>query len=542
MAEVASAYVSLMPSAKGFGRAIDQQIGGDLDLAGRRGGQQYGNGFSKGPSGGGFGGIGKTVGIGLAVGIGVGLVGALAKTFAFVKDAAIDGIAKASDLNETVSKAGQIFGDAADDVVAFAKTSVRSLGQTRQQAIDAAATFGVFGKSAGLAGKPLADFSTRMVSLASDMASFSNTDVDTAIGAIGAAMRGEAEPIRQFGVLLDDATLRNEALKLGLIETTKEALTPQQRVLAAQSAILAQTADAQGDFARTGDGLANSQKKLTAAWDEAKTRLGTALLPTMTTFTNLLVEKGVPALEKMTDWLDQNKVAIGDLGITVGQVGIGVIEMMLRMGSGFAGFHAVVSDVGASVLTGMTIMAKGILDAGLLAFGWIPGVGDKLAKSRIAIEGFGTVGTEVLRREADNSRGLSDWLSSAADKAAGLRHELETFKPSYSTKMILELGTRGVTSKDGLLIPRASGGPVWPGQPFLVGESGPELVTFPSNGTVHDAGATAAALGTGGGGEVRLSQASVWQIAHALSQVTLAVNGQVISGQVGRTMTQAGAR
>lgn len=41
---------------------------------------------------------------------------------------------------------------------------------------------------------------------------------------------------------------------------------------------------------------------------------------------------------------------------------------------------------------------------------------------------------------------------------------------------------------------RASGGPVWPGQPFVVGEQGPEIVTFANHGMVHDAPTTARAL------------------------------------------------
>ena len=48
MAEVASAYVSLLPSAKGFGRGISNQIGGELDTAGRSGGQRLGKGVSGG--------------------------------------------------------------------------------------------------------------------------------------------------------------------------------------------------------------------------------------------------------------------------------------------------------------------------------------------------------------------------------------------------------------------------------------------------------------------------------------------------------------
>jgi hypothetical protein len=39
---------------------------------------------------------------------------------------------------------------------------------------------------------------------------------------LDAALRGEAEPLRAYGVFLDDATLRQAALSLGLISTTKK--------------------------------------------------------------------------------------------------------------------------------------------------------------------------------------------------------------------------------------------------------------------------------------------------------------------------------
>jgi hypothetical protein len=64
---------------------------------------------------------------------------------------------------------------------------------------------------------------------------------------------------------------------------------------------------------------------------------------------------------------------------------------------------------------------------------------------------------------------------------------------------------------------RASGGPVWPDEPFLVGEEGPELVTFSQPGYVHDAASTAQmATHTG-------SQFSVQQTFHGdVSRTTLA--------------------
>lgn len=186
----------------------------------------------------------------------------------------------ASDLNETLSKSQQIFGDASKAVEEFASNSAKQFGMSKQTAIDAAASFGVFGKSAGLTGKDLSTFSTDLVALSADLASFGNTTPEEAALALGAALRGEAEPIRRFGVLLDDATLRQEALSMGIIKTTKEALTPQEKVLAANAAILKQTADAQGDFARTSDGVANQQRILEATFKDLQTEIGQKLLPT----------------------------------------------------------------------------------------------------------------------------------------------------------------------------------------------------------------------------------------------------------------------
>ena len=185
----------------------------------------------------------------------------------------------ASDLNETISKTEQIFGDASKEVIAFAENAAEKLGQSKTQAMDAASTFATFGKSAGLSGTELANFSTDLVTLSADLASFNNTTPEEAIMAIGAALRGESEPIRRYGVLLDDASLRQEALALNLIKTTKQALTPQQKVLAAQAAIFKQTADAQGDFARTSDGVANQQRILQATFQDLQAEIGQKLLP-----------------------------------------------------------------------------------------------------------------------------------------------------------------------------------------------------------------------------------------------------------------------
>jgi hypothetical protein len=233
--------------------------------------------------------------------IGVAVAAAGVAAGAFAVKLGVDAVKAASDLNETVAKAGEIFGSSSKQVEAFAANAASSLGQSKQQAIDAATTFAVFGKSAGLAGSDLVKFSTDFTVLASDLASFNNTTPDEAITAIGAALRGEAEPLRRFGVLLDDASLRAAALELGIISTTKNALTPQQKVLAAQALIYKQTGDAQGDFLRTSDGLANSQRILTAQIENVKTSIGTALLPVATELFQFIGSKLIPLMTKFSE-------------------------------------------------------------------------------------------------------------------------------------------------------------------------------------------------------------------------------------------------
>lgn len=242
----------------------------------------------------------------------------------FAATVAVDAVNAASDFAETISKSNVIFGDAASIVQEFAETSGASLGQTKQQALDAASSFAVFGKSAGLAGTDLAKFSLDFTVLASDLASFNNTTPEEAIQAIGAALRGESEPLRRYGVLLDDATMRQKALELGLIKTTKEALTPQNKVLAAQALIFEQTKDAQGDFARTSDGLANSQRILTAEIENFKIGLGEKLLPIVLQLVTFLKDNFVPVLqnlgsaggavtpifEKMAGYFEQNVLPV----------------------------------------------------------------------------------------------------------------------------------------------------------------------------------------------------------------------------------------
>lgn len=220
-----------------------------------------------------------------------------------------DAINAASDFNEELSKSEVILGDAAESVQKFANQAALKLGQTRTEALRAASNFAIFGKSAGLSGEELAKFSTDFTTLASDLASFNNTSPEDAVLALGAALRGESEPIRRYGVLLSAAGLEQAAYNFEVRTGTelerdaKNQLTDKSKVLARYQAILEQTKDAQGDFARTSDGLANQQRILTATISDLKIQLGEQLLPVALNVAKFFSNEFVPVLRGVVNAL-----------------------------------------------------------------------------------------------------------------------------------------------------------------------------------------------------------------------------------------------
>lgn len=233
-------------------------------------------------------------------------------------DGVKESITAASDLSETMSKTHQIFGSSADAITAWSKDSSNALGLSQTAALDAADTFAIFGKSAGLTGGDLTGFSESLVGTSADFASFANTTPENAIEAIGAALRGETEPIRKYGLMLNDASIKNEAMRMGLIKTTKVPIDPSKRALAVKSLIdqFAKGQKITGDFARTSGGLANQQRILAAKITNAKAALGTQLLP--------IVLKGEAALQAFGGWVQKNSDWLKPLAAVVGIVAAAV--------------------------------------------------------------------------------------------------------------------------------------------------------------------------------------------------------------------------
>jgi len=305
-------------------------------------------------------------------------------------------IKAASDFEEATSKVNVIFGRASKSVKDFANTAARELGQSKQSVLDAAGAFGTFGKAAGLAGEDLSTFTTDFVTLSTDLASFNNTTPEEAVQAIGAALRGEAEPLRRFGVLLNDATLKAEAMKLGIYDGSG-ALTAQQKILAAQSAIYKQTGDAQGDFARTADNLANKQRTLSALFKNFQIQLGQQLLPAATDFANGLVKIN-DAFAGMPTPATNAITKVGKFGKLIGEL-INPISLFVN---------------------GLQAIGSGMFDAEQETGAYNKALG---------------LSAQQAMRVADAGGALRKGLNDAKDGATGAKKEVDSFATALKEKL-----------------------------------------------------------------------------------------------------------
>ena len=273
--------------------------------------------------------------------------GASAAALAFYSSS----IGAASDLQETQSKVGVVFGDSAGEVLKFGSNAASALGMSEQQAEEAAGTFGNLLTAMGFTQQAAAGMSTKMVQLASDLASFNNADPTETLEAIRAALVGEFDPIQNYGANLTAARVEQELVAKGAHKVAG-AFTAQQKAAAALDIIMQDTAAAHGDFARTSDGLANSQRRLNAEIEDLKAQIGEGLLPAVQSLTQAAgpLISAFADLNRLTDGAVSKYAILGPvLGTVDGIIRTGTDAWHLLTGEQEKSTTAVKSNAGAQV-------------------------------------------------------------------------------------------------------------------------------------------------------------------------------------------------
>ena len=211
----------------------------------------------------------------------------------------------ASDAQEMQAKSSVVFGAYTNDVRLFAKNLANDVGRSALALEGMAATVQDTFVPMGFSRKEGAELSKTLTQLAVDVGSFNNKADAEVMRAFQSALVGNHETLRQFGVVITEATLKQELLNMGVQGGTKAA-TEQEKVQARLNLLMAGTTDAQGDAARTADSFANRVKALQGQLQDLGSRLGATLIPVatkvvevfseiVTTIENVLLKLGIIA-------------------------------------------------------------------------------------------------------------------------------------------------------------------------------------------------------------------------------------------------------
>jgi len=347
VAEQAYAYVTLIPVAKGFQSAIAKELGG-VESVGGETGAKAGKGFK-----GKFAASVKGFATPIAAGLGVAAVAG------FVKSS----VGAASDLEESLNAVSVAYGDATADVVALGENAATRLGVTQSDFNAASVRFSAFaGRVVGEGGN-VAGFVDDVTTRAADFASVFNIDVSEALQVFQSGLSGEAEPLKRFGINLLDSEVKAYALRAGLIGVGEQ-MTEDIKTQARYGLLMESTANTAGDFANTSDGLANSQRILSANVTQLQADLGSVLLPVLADVTSGML----PLLDVVRGFFGFIQENIPTIATFAGIIGVLTIAFNAQRiaTAAYAAVQTVLNFVLAANPIGIVIVAIAALTAGIV--------------------------------------------------------------------------------------------------------------------------------------------------------------------------------
>lgn len=232
--------------------------------------------------------------------------GAIAAAFAVSKITSFgkECLSLGSDLAEVQNVVDVTFGGLSGSVDKFSKNAAKQFGLSEAMAKKYAGTYGSMAEAFGFTQKQALDMSEALTGLTGDVASFYNISQDEAYTKIKSVFSGETETLKDLGVVMTQSALDAYALSKGFGKTTAE-MSEAEKVSLRYAFVQEKLANAQGDYARTSDGWANSTRTLALQFDTLKAELGQGLInifSPIVQWLNIIVERLTAAATKFKEF------------------------------------------------------------------------------------------------------------------------------------------------------------------------------------------------------------------------------------------------
>ena len=210
-------------------------------------------------------------------------------------------VAKFNDFYEAANMFGVSMGDMTNEASGFIDKMEQLLGIDPSEAMNNMANIYSMTKSFGLAKEQAYTLSKSLTQLGYDLSSLKNIPISQAFTKIRSAMAGELEPMLQLGVDISQARLQQELLALGFNKQVST-LSQADKATLRYIAILKQTTDAQGDFARTLSSPANMIRVLKAQLSGLARDIGSLFYPALKSILPPLIA-AVELIREFVQWV-----------------------------------------------------------------------------------------------------------------------------------------------------------------------------------------------------------------------------------------------
>ena len=183
---------------------------------------------------------------------------------------------ESNDYIETLNLFNVTMGDGADAAYKYAENVQKLIGIDIAEWMQYQGTFKQLTSGFGVAGDAANTMSQNLTQLSYDMASFFNTDVETAFDKLSSAMSGQVKGLREFGIDTTVASLQEYALAKG-IDKSVRSMTQAEKSMLRYNYIMEKSIIIQGDMARTLITPANSLRILSAQLTQLKRAFGNVI-------------------------------------------------------------------------------------------------------------------------------------------------------------------------------------------------------------------------------------------------------------------------
>lgn len=237
-----------------------------------------------------------------------------------------------------------------------------------------------------------------------DLAAFRDVEDAEAFRAVMSGITGETEPLKRFGVVVNETAVKAELLRLGFKGNAQEA-SEAAKVVARANIILRQTADTQGQVAREAGNLTEKEKALRTEFTRTAEQFGKQFLPV--------------AVEVL-GWATDALTAFNDLDAGTQAAGLGLLALVAASGPIAMVIKGLSDLIKAAVAARAAMAAVGGSTAGAAALG----AGAGVAAARGGILAIPAIGVGSLAPAPERNAGLAnDVLKFEQERLARLQRE-----------------------------------------------------------------------------------------------------------------------